>query len=89
MVESIITEDYSVNKLVEEKVEETIVPVSEVKSFAESIITEDYTLNKLFENKKEESVVEKVPVVESIITEDYSVNQFRKQSLQKPTWNCP
>ena len=57
MVESIITEDYSVNKLVEEKVEETNVPVSEVKSFAESIITEDYTLNKLLENKKEESVV--------------------------------
>ena len=76
LVESIITEDYSINELVEAKAEETIVPVSEVKSFAESIITEDYTLNKLFENKNAASLVEKVPAVDSIITEDYSINKL-------------
>lgn len=54
-VESIITEDYTLNKVVEHKIEDvteeqqTIVePTAQSKTFAESIITEDYSLNKLF-----------------------------------------
>ncbi len=83
LVESIITEDYSLNKLVENKDEEKEL-VFEAKSFAESIITEDYTLNKLFENKEEETlqkieqINEVVSFVESIITEDYSLNKLEE-----------
>ncbi len=76
LVEStIITEDYSLNKLEENKVEEvvedlsadkhekTIAPIQETTSFVESIITEDYSLNKLAENKVEEVVAEKNELV--------------------------
>ncbi len=54
-VESIITEDYSLNKVAEHKIEEVteeqqtaVEPTAQSRTFAESIITEDYSLNKLF-----------------------------------------
>lgn len=61
LVESIITEDYSLNQWTNEQEEasapvnapEETVPVAQSKSFAESIITEDYSLNRLFENTAE------------------------------------
>jgi hypothetical protein len=92
---SIITEDYSLNKLEENKIEEVVedntsVPVLEKKSFVDSIITEDYSLNKLAENKVEEVVAEKNELVaetksfaDSIITEDYTLNKLFENKEDK------
>lgn len=92
---SIITEDYSLNKLAENKIEEVVedntsVPVLEKKSFVDSIITEDYSLNKLAENKEEKVVAEKNELVaetksfaDSIITEDYTLNKLFENKEDK------
>jgi hypothetical protein len=79
LVESIITEDYSVNKLEEKLVEVIVEPVIEKVPVVESIITEDYSVNKLVEEKVEETIVpvsEVKSFAESIITEDYSLNKL-------------
>jgi arginyl-tRNA--protein-N-Asp/Glu arginylyltransferase len=87
LVESIITEDYSVNKLEEKLVEEIVEPVAEKVPVVESIITEDYSVNKLVEEKVEETIVpvsEVKSFAESIITEDYSLNKlFEKKSEEQ------
>ena len=92
---SIITEDYSLNKMAENKIEEVVednisVPVFEKKSFVDSIITEDYSLNKLAENKEEKVVAEKNELVaetksfaDSIITEDYTLNKLFENKEDK------
>ncbi len=83
LIESIITEDYSLNKTketTEEKVEE---PVTEKVPVTQSIITEDYSLNKqedVKEENDEEPVVEEIPLIKSIITEDYSLNKLEEKT---------
>lgn len=79
LVESIITEDYSVNKLEEVSEQKIVEPVVENVPLVESIITEDYSVNKLVEEKTEETIVpvgEVKSFAESIITEDYSLNKL-------------
>jgi len=55
VIESIITEDYTLNQAVEYNTEEVkevqhtkVEPIAPTKTFAESIITEDYSLNNRF-----------------------------------------
>lgn len=70
VVESIITEDYSIKKsdsqiadelpLVESEDEVSVLQTPAATSFVDSIITEDYSVNKLFENKEENSKAELV-----------------------------
>ena len=79
LVESIITEDYSVNKLEEVNEQKLVEPLVEKVPLVESIITEDYSVNKLVEEKVEETIVpvsEVKSFAESIITEDYTLNKL-------------
>ena len=79
LVESIITEDYSINELEEASELKPVEPVVEKIPVVESIITEDYSINELVEAKAEETIVpvsEVKSFAESIITEDYTLNKL-------------
>jgi hypothetical protein len=83
LVESIITEDYSINKVEEKVVEEIVEPLIEKTQLVENSITEDYSVNKLVNTAQEieQPVSETKSFAESIITEDYSLNKlFEKKS---------